>query len=378
MNEKMKRNEFYNHYLVARAYLNPNIVNYEAIIIYGAGHGGVGTLIKLNDGELKGKVKCFCDADKNKQGKAILGIPVVSPEELRMFDKNSLVIITPEKAGIRVTKILKDYGFHHIIYTSGHHVAFVWESEIWDMTPAKVKNALVAENREKIEYVLGKLWDQKSKEILEARLDAYLTGNYGDLEKYFEKEQYFPKDIIHLHDSEVFVDCGALGGETSGEFVQKTAGKYGHLYMFEPDPLNYELTKAYILLESIKDADVFSIGVSRDEGTISFVSELQGSSHIAGNGEATTMIQVNSLDNVLYERPYNPTYIKMDIEGAEMDAMAGAQMIISRDRPKLAISAYHKPEDMWDIPYWIMQLNLGYKVYLRQHAPFTETVCYGV
>jgi hypothetical protein len=68
----------------------------------------------------------------------------------------------------------------------------------------------------------------------------------------------------------------------------------------------------------------------------------------------------------------------MDIEGAELDALRGAEGIIERDHPRLAISVYHKPEDIWEIPHYILRRHPGYKLYLRQHAVFTETVCYGI
>ena len=69
----------------------------------------------------------------------------------------------------------------------------------------------------------------------------------------------------------------------------------------------------------------------------------------------------------------------MDIEGAELPALKGAEMSIRRFKPKLAISVYHKQEDIWKIQHWIEGLDLGYRFYLRHftiHAE--ETVLFAI
>jgi hypothetical protein len=75
---------------------------------------------------------------------------------------------------------------------------------------------------------------------------------------------------------------------------------------------------------------------------------------------------VTSLDSALINIPIN--YIKMDIEGAEMDALRGSLEVLKRNKPSLAISAYHKPEDLWEIGLWLDGLDLGYKFALRQYG----------
>ena len=71
------------------------------------------------------------------------------------------------------------------------------------------------------------------------------------------------------------------------------------------------------------------------------------------------------------------TFIKMDIEGAEMEALEGAKQTIERNRPKLAISIYHKEEDLWEIPFYILSKYPWYKIYMRHYTLTTnETVLY--
>ena len=73
------------------------------------------------------------------------------------------------------------------------------------------------------------------------------------------------------------------------------------------------------------------------------------------------------------------TFIKMDVEGAELESLKGAEKTIRRDKPKLAICIYHKPEDMWTIPLYIKELVPEYKLYIRHHSSgVCETVLYAV
>ncbi len=68
----------------------------------------------------------------------------------------------------------------------------------------------------------------------------------------------------------------------------------------------------------------------------------------------------------------------MDIEGAEMDALRGMQEMIKKNKPKLAISIYHLKDDLWNIPFYIKELNPDYKLYIRQYAYNCEMGCYAI
>jgi hypothetical protein len=96
----------------------------------------------------------------------------------------------------------------------------------------------------------------------------------------------------------------------------------------------------------------------------SSVSGKSGTSHnISSTGDTT--IQCVSLDEVLFG--YKPNFIKMDIEGAEHNAILGAKQLICEYKPQLAISVYHRPQDLWQIPMLIKKWDAGYKFYLRVH-----------
>lgn len=69
----------------------------------------------------------------------------------------------------------------------------------------------------------------------------------------------------------------------------------------------------------------------------------------------------------------------MDIEGAELKALEGATECISKYSPQLAISVYHKPEDIIEIPMFIKSLNPKYRFWLRHYSlSWFDTVLYAV
>jgi hypothetical protein len=85
-----------------------------------------------------------------------------------------------------------------------------------------------------------------------------------------------------------------------------------------------------------------------------------------------------SLDSAIGE-DVNPTFIKMDIEGAEVDAIPGAQKTITRCRPVIAACAYHRPEHLWILPKLLKAAGPAYQIYLRRYAEECwETVYYAI
>jgi len=118
-------------------------------------------------------------------------------------------------------------------------------------------------------------------------------------------------------------------------------------------------------------------GVSRSTGTVYFRKEGSLDSRVVGTYSNTT-VPVVSIDEFT-EGKDPPTLIKMDIEGSEEDALAGARRTIQEYSPRLAISVYHKATDLWRLPLLIRQINGTYQMYLRHYSDeIVDTVCYAV
>lgn len=94
--------------------------------------------------------------------------------------------------------------------------------------------------------------------------------------------------------------------------------------------------------------------------------------------EGTNFVPVTTIDSVVSEKE-KVTYIKMDVEGAELQSLKGAKETIMRDTPKLAICIYHRQDDLWKIPEYILSLNKKYRFYIRHYCSYYyETVLYAV
>jgi len=108
---------------------------------------------------------------------------------------------------------------------------------------------------------------------------------------------------------------------------------------------------------------------------LSFTSKGKVGDRLFGDGEIK--IRVNSLDCLLKDK-LPPTYIKMDIEGAELEALKGATKIIKTFSPKLAVCVYHKFGDIWNIPDFILREFNNYKIYLRADLVLVDIICFAV
>lgn len=186
--------------------------------------------------------------------------------------------------------------------------------------------------------------------------------------------QYFDLDFMTLGE-EVFVDAGCKDLGTSLKLT-KYCSRLKKVYAFEPDDSNYHDCMERKAAFKETDVEVFHCGTWSETTTLHFNATADGSSHICEDGE--TSIDVMSIDEAV-EGTERVTFIKMDVEGAELESLKGARNTIQRDRPKLAICIYHKAEDMVTIPLYIKKLVPEYKLYVRHHSNTAgETVLYAV
>jgi len=134
---------------------------------------------------------------------------------------------------------------------------------------------------------------------------------------------------------------------------------------------------AAVIRESLKGYayDLYMYGAWSSSTILRFSARGDSSSHIAESGEIE--IPVKALDDMILEE--RPTFIKMDIEGAETEALRGSRKIIEKYKPKLAICIYHKPEDLFEIPLLIREMCDEYRILIRQYSNSRfETVCYAI
>lgn len=192
-----------------------------------------------------------------------------------------------------------------------------------------------------------------------------------------DKEQYF-SSLIKYENGECFVDAGVFDLETSFRFARQcilnNASDF-KVYAFEPDKISYrncmEIKKQHLEW----DIRLLNLGLYSSDMKIGFNLSGGSASRIAQE-KGTDEIDVVCLDSVIDEKV---TFIKMDIEGAELEALKGCKSIIRKYKPKLAICVYHKSNDIIEIPHYIKQLVPEYRLYLRHYSNYDgETVLYAL
>ncbi|AXS80366.1 FkbM family methyltransferase [Dechloromonas sp. HYN0024] len=218
-----------------------------------------------------------------------------------------------------------------------------------------------------------KLWtlmaDDESRQTLLDVVRYRLTAEPSFMYEYTVRlrDQYF-ESFMQLKD-EVFVDAGGFDGDTSEEFCLRVPA-YKAIYLFEPSPSNISAAKQRLAAQ--ERIRFLQLGLSDSKGTLHFNSDAGSASSVSDVGDV--MIEVVKLDD---EVPERVSYIKMDLEGWEMRALAGCSRHIESDKPKLAISVYHAAEDFRRIPAYILSLQPNYQVYLRHYTQgWSETVMY--
>lgn len=163
----------------------------------------------------------------------------------------------------------------------------------------------------------------------------------------------------------VFVDAGCFNGQDSVDFTKFCKGKYSKILAFEPEISN--IAKCKEALSDYRDVEIFNKGLGNECKTVRFSSE-KTASHIVAETENSidyTSVDVITLDSVTGNCDVG--FIKMDIEGAEMDALRGAQNTIVRDKPMIAVSVYHRAGDVLEIMSYLNSLNLDYRFWLRHY-----------
>lgn len=228
------------------------------------------------------------------------------------------------------------------------------------------------ENEKNFEKAYEMLCDEKSKEDFLDILRFKLSGDVKYLLRAHSEKMKLYNDVLPLNDNEAIVDLGAYDGDTIREFLTVTGGKYKNIIALEPDEKNFR--KLERKTEGLSNLTRLNIGAWDKEETLYFAKKSGRNSRLEETG---IPVSFNSVDNIVTEEV---TFIKMDIEGAELKALEGAKNTVAKYKPKLYVCAYHRNEDMFALPFKIKELYEGYKIYFRQHPyiPAWESNFYAI
>lgn len=191
----------------------------------------------------------------------------------------------------------------------------------------------------------------------------------------FIKGQYTLPGICEVEPGDVVVDVGAFVGETAIYFASKLNGE-GVVYALEPVCSTAKIATANINHSGFEQRITvvnFAAGSQEKKLFIDCGGDLGHTAHLSDTeGQAVDVVPI---DKFVAQCGTPVDFIKMDIEGAELDALKGASETIRNYTPKLAICLYHKPEDLYEIPFFIRSLNNKYKFYLRDFGELVLFCC---
>jgi FkbM family methyltransferase len=236
---------------------------------------------------------------------------------------------------------------------------------------------LFSRSRFEIHSFREALGDSESRKLFDEILSYREHGLILDMpsprplnEQYLAKEYLTPPKELRI------IDLGACQGENLNDFLNA-----GHLFidgfLFEPDLRNMKVLKNQLELLGLNSLECHPWGAWSETTTLKFSASGNAAAALSGVGDSS--INVVALDDFI-PLDYSPNFVKMDIEGAEMQALEGMTSLIENHRPHLAISVYHKPSDLWVIGNFLRQrFPSYYSFYLRMYGEQTfDTILYAV
>lgn len=227
----------------------------------------------------------------------------------------------------------------------------------------------LAANADKLQRVKRLLADEQSRKVLDDIISYKLTGDIKLL-KGCESPVDDGWSLLKIGREETYVDLGAYNGDTVDKFLRLTNKEFEHIYALEPDSRSFNrmVRRNYALGRGIfhpVNAAAWNEDTTlqfRNSGGRSSGSATGGSKY--GRGRVLP-VKAMKVDTLLEGK--KATLLKFDVEGSEREALEGAAATISKYRPKIILSLYHRTEDLLELPLKIREMNSGYKMYLRHH-----------
>lgn len=225
---------------------------------------------------------------------------------------------------------------------------------------------------EEINLAQSLLADDFSRKIFEGYVNFQFGGRIEILKDIETPEFEIYEDVLNFNDEETFVDIGAYRGDTVENFVKHTDGIYKKIIAAEPDYKTYQ--KLIKNCENLKNFLGVNAAITNFDGEIGFSSLAGRQSAVGGEN----MIKSLSLPTLC--KDCEPTFIKIDSEGCELEILNGGKEILKKFKPKMNVAAYHKSEDIFKLPILINSINPEYKIHLRHHPyiPAWDTLFYCV
>ena len=330
----------------------------EPIIMYGTGNGAdkvIDIFEKLNI-NLSG----ITASSGFVRERFFRGFPVKPLEYFEEKYENFTIVIT---FGTSIPDVM-----NNIFNMAGNHRVLVpcvpvIGTEIFD-------RSFLEAHTEEINLAHSLLADDFSKKVFESYVNFQFGGRIEVLKEIETPETEIYENVLKFNENETFVDIGAYRGDTVEKFVKLTNEMYKKIIAAEPDYKTYQ--KLIKNCENLKNFTGVNAAITDFDGEIGFSSLAGRQSAVGGEN----MIKSLSLPTLC--KDCEPTFIKIDAEGCELEILEGGEEILKKIKPKMNVAAYHKSEDIFKLPILINSINPEYKIHLRHHPyiPAWDTLFY--
>lgn len=332
----------------------------SAIVLYGGGGKGIECLRLLRNAgyEVMGIVD-------RRQLQPIDGVPTYLPDDPalgRLAKAGATAIVSVfnyQVDPLPIHELLSEIGFQRVVGMVELRQLLPVPNTYW-----LAESSRMIPSAEDASWLWERLADDESRRCFVEAVALRRTFNPRRLRDLSPCGQYLPATVPVPRHNLRFVDGGAFDGDTIAGLLEGGCS-VSALAAFEPDPANYsKLCRRVGELGLTEEMSLWPCGLDAVTRQLRFRSDADSSSgfDIAGD----VIVQTVSFDDAMPS--FNPSYVKLDIEGAEADALRGMANTIRSARPALAVCVYHRPADLWELPYLVDGLMPEYRLYLRAHT----------
>ncbi len=331
------------------------------IVLYGTGNGADKIIDVLNRKgiEFKG---VFASDEFSRPNKFFRNLPVLTLEDFeKQYGKLTVLMCFGSS---------RQEVFGNIKRITEKHEFFAPDVPVYG--DVLFDNEFYRQTKVAHDFVCGILADEISKHTFENIVNYKLSG---DIKYLFSCENSIDEsygNILNLTDNETYLDLGAYRGDTVAEFLQYTKD-YNKIYAVEPDKKTF--LKLQKNTEDLKNTELINAVISDKCGTAMFSMKGSRGSFLPDK-EKGVQTDILTVDSIIGDK--GVTYIKADVEGAELRFIKGAEKTIKNFKPKMQIACYHRSEDLIKIPEAVLSIRSDYKVYMRHYpsVPAWDTVYY--
>ena len=340
------------------------------IALYGMGDGAEKILRVCAQREIP--VAGIFASDEFVRGHSFAGYQVKKRSELELELGDFVAVIAFASSRPEVLELFDHLDRTHTTYAPDVPVA---GGELFDVD-------FVQTHCEELEQAYALLADDRSREVFAATVNFKLSGKLHWLRDYTDSRETAFARYLKPQEKEHFVDLGAYNGDTIRELLSYTNGTYASITALEPDRKTFKKLKKYVEQAELDRIQLVNAGAWKEPGEMLFAGKAGRNSVLTpvmnevSHDKHTVTIPVESVDHVLDGRPC--TLLKLDVEGAERMALEGARHTIQTWRPRISLSAYHRSEDLYELPLLLYEMCPDVRLGMLHHpyVPAWETNFY--